>query len=254
MPLPETSAGDLACHLTALGVEPGMDVVVHSSLVAFGRLPRGVETVYAALRQVLGEAATIAVPTYTFRNEASVPFDPARTPSVGVGVFSEHLRQRPEARRSWCPLHSHAAEGPKATLLRQELETVSFGAGSDFEVFREAGFHLLTLGCPFLLGASYVHHIEAVVGVPYRRWVVLNRQIVLADGALAEGRCRYYERRARSIEECFAVVGEALEAKGRLRQARCALGNSTLCELAQVHAEAEAILRVDPGALVRLRQ
>ncbi len=254
MPLPETSADALARHLTALGVEPGMDVVVHSRLLAFGRLPRGAETVYDTLREVLGEAATIAVPTYTFRNQSSDPFDPDRTPSVGVGVFSEYLRRRPRARRSWCPLHSHAAEGPKSALLHQELETASFGPGSDFEVFRDAGFFLLTLGCPFLFGASYVHHMEALVGVPYRQWAVLDRQIVLADGALAQGRCRYYLRKDRRIEEHFAVVGEALADKGHLRRVPCPLGVSSLVDLAEVHGQAEAMLRADRFALVKPSQ
>ena len=250
MPLPETGFEDLVAHLRALGLRKGDDVVVHGHLVAFGRIEGGEATLDEALRAVIGDAATIAVPTYTFRCDPEAPFDPQATPSQGMGVFSEHFRRQPQVRRSWCPLHSHAAKGPKASLLREDLCTASFGPGSDFEAFHEAGFRLLTLGCDFLKGASYVHHVEAVARVPYREWRELPRRIVLEDGRLAEGRCRYYLRKDRSVVENFSVVGAALESAGRLRRARCPLGSSTLCDLAAVHETTLKLLRADPYAVV----
>ena len=251
MPLPETSFEDLVAHLRALGLEPGDNVVVHGHLVAFGRIEGGAATLDRALQEVIGEAGTIAVPTYTFRNDPETAFDPQGTPSVGMGVFSEYLRTLPEARRSWCPLHSHAARGPKAMLLREGLFTASFGPGSDFEAFHHAGFRLLSLGCDFIKGASYVHHVEAVASVPYREWRELPRRIVLQDGRLAEGTCRYYLRKDRNVVERFEVVGAALEAAGQLRRAACPLGGSTLCDLAAVHEVTLDLLCADAFAVVR---
>ena len=167
-----------------------------------------------------------------------------------MGVFAEHVRQREGARRSWCPLHSHAAEGPVAARLPRALASASFGPGSDFELFRAAGFRLLTLGCPFLKGASYVHHVEAVAGVPYREWRDLPRRIVLEDGSEAEGVCRYYLRKDRGFTENFESVGEVLHAAGRLWRMACPLGVSTLCDLAAIHDTVLDLLKGDPYAVV----
>jgi len=249
MSLPETTPADLARHLDALGVCPGQDIVVHSSLASFGRLEGGAEGVYAVLRRAVGPAATIAVPTYTFRLDPNAVFDPKRSPAMGMGVLSEYVRTRPEARRSWCPTHSHAAIGPKAAILRQALNTSAFGPGSDFAAFAEHGFTLVMLGCDFLAGSTYVHHVEACLNVPYRDWRTLERTVMVGGGERL-ARCRYYARRDRSVAENFAPVETRLFDAGAMTSAPCALGRSHLARLADVHAHTAALLAADPFAVV----
>jgi aminoglycoside 3-N-acetyltransferase len=135
-----TLRGDLqglAADLQALGVRPGQDLLVHSSLRNIGPVNGGVEAVLRALRKVAGPAATIVVPTHTAGNSASstmfrmatdglsraelsryldgMPgFDPASTPSSGMGAFAEYVRTRPGSMRSSHPQTSFAALGPGA--------------------------------------------------------------------------------------------------------------------------------------------
>ena len=131
------SQGRLGDDLAALGVRSGQDLLVHSSLREVGWIDGGVDTLLRAIRQVIGPAATIVVPTFTpltspssraFRNETAgldqeayarrvaeiIPFDPETTPSYQVGWFAEHVRKHPEARRSVHPQTSFAALGPGA--------------------------------------------------------------------------------------------------------------------------------------------
>ena len=127
----------LAADLRALGVRPGQDLLVHSSLSSIGPVQGGPETVLGALREVAGPAATIVVPTHTAGNSGSssafraatqglsragldrylggMPgFDPATTPSQGMGAFAEYVRTSPGSVRSSHPQTSFAAVGPRA--------------------------------------------------------------------------------------------------------------------------------------------
>ncbi len=127
----------LAADLRALGVRRGQDLLVHSSLRSIGPVEGGADAVLGALCEVAGPAATIVVPTHTSGNSRSSTvfraatsglsgaklerhlddmsgFDPATSPSNGMGVFAEYVRTRPESLRSTHPQTSFAALGPGA--------------------------------------------------------------------------------------------------------------------------------------------
>jgi aminoglycoside 3-N-acetyltransferase len=127
----------LVADLRTLGVRLGQDVLVHSSLRSIGPVDGGAQVLLEALCEVAGHTATIVVPTHTPENSGSSPafraathglseagldryladmsgFDPATTPSNGMGAFAEYVRTRPEAVRSGHPQTSFAAFGARA--------------------------------------------------------------------------------------------------------------------------------------------
>jgi len=127
----------LVADLRRLGIRPGQDLLVHSSLRSVGPVDGGAATLLAALREAAGPLATIVVPTQTAGNSRSsaafrtattglnapglasyisrMPgFDPATTPSSGMGAFAEYVRTRAAAERSSHPQTSFAAIGPHA--------------------------------------------------------------------------------------------------------------------------------------------
>ena len=127
----------LVADLTALGVQPGQHLLVHSSLRKIGPVDGGAETILEAIRIVAGDDATIVVPTQTAENSRSSPaflaattglsdaefvrylaampgFDPAMTPSTRMGAFAEYVRTSPGAVRSSHPQTSFAAVGDRA--------------------------------------------------------------------------------------------------------------------------------------------
>src|SRR6266566_5988369 len=128
---------DLVAGLRILGVLPGQDLLVHCSLRRIGPVAGGAATLLRALQTAAGPDATLVVPAQTpgnslssrfFREQtaglneaelenfvAAMPgFDPASTPSDGMGAFAEHVRTTPGALRSGHPQTSFAALGPGA--------------------------------------------------------------------------------------------------------------------------------------------
>ncbi len=130
----------LAADMRALGVRSGQALLVHASMRSLGTVRGGAAEVVAALRDAVGPEGTLAVPTGTAGNSdtsrlylnrtagltaeqisrykaAMPPFDPATTPSDGMGEIAEQVRTTPGAVRSAHPQSSFAALGPMASKL-----------------------------------------------------------------------------------------------------------------------------------------
>jgi aminoglycoside 3-N-acetyltransferase len=168
-PDPELPAtvGSIARDLAALGVRPGMTLLVHSSLRSLGYVCGGAVAVIAALERALGDDGTMVVPTHTstlsepslwmnppvppawfpiIRNETP-PFDPELTPAVHMGIIPETYRRRSGVVRSAHPMVSFAAGG----RLRHRIiddHPLEFGLGESSPLGRlfELDAHVLLLG------------------------------------------------------------------------------------------------------------
>ncbi|MEU4369154.1 aminoglycoside N(3)-acetyltransferase [Micromonospora chersina] len=227
---PHTRAS-LAAQLHDLGVRPGATVLVHASLRPLGFLCGGPAAVLLALRDVLGPAGTVVVPTHTPENSdpagwnnPPVPadwwpvirdempgFDPAVTPSRFMGTFAELVRTSPGARRSDHPFVSFAALGPAAArIVDGHARADMLGEGSPLARLYDRDADVLLLGVDHGSNTS-LHLAEYRQPAPPRQR--RGAAVLTADG----GREWVWWDDVDLHEECFARLGADLEATGAVR-------------------------------------
>jgi aminoglycoside 3-N-acetyltransferase len=127
----------IVIDLRNLGVQPGMTLLVHSSLSAIGWIAGGPVAVIQALMDVLTPDGMLVMPTFSSDYSDPTPwqhppvpeswhpiirehmpaFDPDVTPSRQMGRIAETFRTWPGVRRSYHPHVSFAAWGSRTELI-----------------------------------------------------------------------------------------------------------------------------------------
>lgn len=227
------SPEEVAAALKALGVREGGVLLVHTSYRAVRPVDGGPAGLIAALRLALGERGTLLMPTMT--DGASV-FDPARTPSVGMGVVAETFWRRPGVLRSAHPGASFAAEGPCAGALCAP-HPLAPPHGIESPVGRAYALD----GQVLLLGVTQsenttLHLAESLFGVPYS----VSHPCVTAPGVV---------EMIPETDHCcvnFRKADAWLEAQGALGRGVVGRADARLMGARAVVEVARSALAVDP--------
>lgn len=150
--------------LRAIGVGPGMTLMVHSSLSALGHVEGGAQTVIDALLECIGPEGTLAMPAIS----GGGVFEIDRSPAT-VGAITEAFRLRPRVKRSFHPTHSACAIGPKADFLLEDTLDQPTAIGTESPWGRLARLpegHVLLLGVDQDRN-TLLHYPEEIVRAPY---------------------------------------------------------------------------------------
>jgi aminoglycoside 3-N-acetyltransferase len=241
---------DIVKGFKKIGLKSADVVLVHSAMRTLGYVEGGVNTVVAALLEVLGTRGTLVAPTFTFAHEAEENpiIDPQHDPSE-MGIISETIRLLPGARRSTAFRHSFAAVGRRSEVVTEVDPSLSvFDFRSSFGVMLALNAQVLLLGVTYSSSTSH-HFAEWVCDVPYRRTISRVVKVRRADGSVVKQAMvdyqpkpgkggEYYERPAD-----FNRLGRMLEERGLVGVG--AIGNAAvrrfamrdLVDLAQVEAD-----------------
>ncbi len=169
---------DLIDGLHKAGLQAGDTVYFHLCLDTLGQakdvsdVKQRSDLVLAALKKVLTDAGTILIPTYTFSFCQQAIFDVQNTPTQGgpwsTSVeFLEYFRAQPGVVRSTDPIHSVAGLGPRAAELLTDVPATCFGSGSIHDRLKQANGKICMIGVG-LHEATFQHHVEEMIGVPFR--------------------------------------------------------------------------------------
>lgn len=247
------SYSELVEALYAAGVYDGLCVMVHSSLLHLGRMENVKSSKlaamhYSALREVLGTEGTVIVPTFNFGFCDGEAFDPKSTPSVGMGIFSEYVRNIPDTVRSSHPMQSVAAVGPQAQFICDGDSETAFDSSGPFS-------KLLTLNARgLLLGTtmqyfSLIHLVEEQLKVPYR----FTKIFTAPYGPNKE--LKSYAMYARELDSDLRVdflkVDAIMRKQNLIKEVQVGMGNIQGFDVDSVYSITLTKLKHDPYWLVR---
>ena len=238
---------ELVRDLRRLGVAPGMDLMVHSSLAAIGLVEGGAETVVDALLQAVGKRGTLLVPSFNHR--AATVFNRLTTPTTN-GAIPDALWRRPQAERSMHPTHAVAAIGPRASdYCHRHLEAGIWAPESPIGKLVHGRGYILTLGTTHDTSTAY-HVAELSVPCGCIESFALKDRIVREDGtvdevlglAFRDGPCPVPTHKLDST-----LDRRKLQRRGKVGQADCELVKAS--DLWQVRRE--HLRRVCPTCTVK---
>lgn len=115
----------------------------------------------------VGDTGTVLIPTFNWDFCQGTTFEYWNSPSQSGALGNTALRRK-DFIRTRHPIYSFAVWGRDAKKLFNMKNKNSFGKGSVFDYMHEVDAKGLIIDLSCLAGMTYMHHIEQMVGVPYR--------------------------------------------------------------------------------------
>jgi aminoglycoside 3-N-acetyltransferase len=234
----------LGTDLSAMGITPGMTLLVHSSLSALGWVCGGPVAVILALESVLGPRGTLVMPTHSGHlsdpaewENPPVPrawwelirqtmpaYDPDLTPTRGTGDIPECFRKQRGVRRSSHPQVSFAAYGAQAAAIVED-HFLDFGLGEGSPLARLYELE----GWVLLLGVGHENNTSLHLA-EYRADYPSKRLKKCGAPVLVDGHRKWVEFQDIELDETdFEEIGECFAREtGLVCQGRVACATALL--------------------------
>ena len=163
---------ELTSCLSKIGLTSGQSIYITGNMGSLGKIRMKkslkLETFLNSFWNNIGDRGTIFSPAASMNLcNTDIPFDIDLTKSHEMGSFAEYIRMLPRSVRSLHPFWSIAGIGLNAQLLNK-VSRHAYGAGSPWSHFLDLDTTQVNVGIDPSRAVTLIHHIETVVGVPYR--------------------------------------------------------------------------------------
>ena len=240
-------------HFKQLGIKKNDNILIHANLSSFGilenrKLP---EIVIRKLIHRIGKKGSIVMPLYNLGFNSNKIFDDKMIYAKGMSVLYFKFFQDFSTFKSKSLIHRHIGLGKDAKCLLKTKSSISLGYKSDFHYLLSKNFNLLLLGCKASEGATYLHHLEALVGVPYRKWIKIKFK-TKKNRKINYQYLNYYARKNSNYKENFDKFFSKINKK-LIKSANLRFGSSNLISLKNLHNEGIKALKKNKYCLVKKR-
>ncbi len=156
-------------HLKKLNLKKGDNICCHANLFSFGYKEIKIcEYIVNNIIKIIDiNQGTLVMPFYRLSGNKKIiqnKFD-----KKGNSYLYKYFFENYDVTMSKSLTHPHIGIGKYSNFLKKTSENTAFGKNSDFELFEKKKFKLLLLGCTPNEGATYLHHLEQIAKVPYRK-------------------------------------------------------------------------------------
>lgn len=240
-------------HIRKLKIKKNDDIVVHADLSSMGinndKLPKIVLT---ALKRAIGKKGSLIMPSYSMNLSKNYIYNKKKIiQNSTVGILTKEFFKEKNITRSSAPIHSHIGIGKNVGFLKNTPNNISFGKKSDFFNMHKKNFKLILLGCSPQQGATYLHHLESLVGVPYRKWIKLEKKIIYKK-KIKKILVDYYARKNNFFVANFNFVFNKIGKMGaKINYAHLKFGYSLSISLFELHKFAFLLLKRKPYVFVK---
>ena len=158
----------------------------------------------------------LALPSYVFdgKEEYSPSTSVPSTGLVSKAAFNEAM-----GTRTYSPIHNHIFLNSR--IAPQSLNYASsFGAGTDFEEFYNNNYRILLFSVDFKTACTYLHHVEALAGVPYRKKISISKKLILSDSYSESIELEYYARISPDINTDFNKILPSVQKASSYRESK----------------------------------
>lgn len=175
---------DLLKCFKKIQVDKNKNIFITSNLIQMSKVRikkfDKLDLILKTLISTIGENYSIFTPTATLNLcNTKFPFDVKRTPSHQMGPLSEYIRNKGSV-RSLHPFWSVSGLGKNAKIL-ENVSRHAYGYGSPWSKMLDLDFLQVNIGIHPSKAVTLVHHIETIIGVPYRYNKLFRHPILYKD-------------------------------------------------------------------------
>lgn len=214
----KTSKKDLTDLLISLGLKKKTNVLFHSSLLHFGKIEGGINSLYTCARNIIGDEGNIIVPTFTYSYRINKVFNVKKSKSYTmIGAFSEHIRKKKNSFRNTDPLFSFSCIGPDKKKLIERKSLNCFGKNSVYEKLQKKNILIINLGITYSTGVTAFIHLEKLANISYRKDKIFRGISINHQGKKIVDKAKHFikdEKFFKSHKTNREKVGIILEKKG----------------------------------------
>lgn len=240
-------------HLKKLEIKKNDNLVVHADLTKFGIFNKNLpKYLISNFLKLIGSGGSLIMPSYDLNSDEDYIYEIKKlTKKTNISLLTKVLFEEYNVIKSKSLLHSHIGLGKNIKFLKKTPINLSFGKKSDFNYFYKNNFKLILLGCSPQQGATYLHHIEAVFGVPYRKWVKSKKKL-LSKGKKRTILYNYYARKGKKYKTNLNSFFKILKKnKLKMKEAKLKYGSSISISIKNLHKISLKMLKKNPYLIVK---